>query len=335
MTEPSAPALLVVRPNEVPVAHADALLDGAVVARADARVADVAGPGAVACVQGLLTNDLDAPGEGSFVYGAVLTPKGMIVTDLWAARAGSTVTVTYPSTGRDPLFEIFQRSLPPRLARVTDRGIERAVLRLAGPAALGTAEKAGLALPAAGRAARSAFRPSDCQVARPPLSEPFALQLHVALDEVQMVTAALEQAGAVPAGPAVLELARIMAGWPRLGAEIDQKTLPQEVRYDEINGVSYTKGCYTGQETVSRLHFRGHTNRRLVGLVWQDGPDVGRPEIAQQGKSIGRLSSVAWLAPLAQHVGLGLVRRDMDPALPVLAGGAPARVVDLPMHLTG
>ena len=63
------------------------------------------------------------------------------------------------------------------------------------------------------------------------------------------------------------EAARILAGWPRLGAEIEERTLPQEVRYDEIGGVSYTKGCYTGQETVARLHFRGHTNRELRGLA--------------------------------------------------------------------
>src|SRR5258708_9948328 len=88
--------------------------------------------------------------------------------------------------------------------------------------------------------------------------------------------------------PAVLELGRILAGWPRLGAEIDQKTLPQEVRYDDINGVSYTKGCYTGQETVSRLHFRGHTNRHLGGLLWQAAPDLERPEIPHHRKPIVR-----------------------------------------------
>src|SRR5204863_149594 len=72
----------------------------------------------------------------------------------------------------------------------------------------------------------------------------------------------LAAAGAVEAEPAMLELARILAGWPRLGAEVDDKTIPQEVRFDEIGGVSYTKGCYTGQETVARLHFRGHANRQ-------------------------------------------------------------------------
>jgi folate-binding protein YgfZ len=333
MTEPAVPAPLRLRPLDVPARDAEALLDGAVVARADDLVVEVSGSGAVACMQGLLTNDLEGPGDDAFVYGAVLTPKGMIVCDLWAARFGGAVTITYPASVRETLFEIFQRSLPPRLAKAADRSSERVVLRLAGPSALLVAETAGLAVPPAGRVARSAFRPSDCLVARPPLAQPFALQLLVAEPDVAIVTDALERAGAVSASPAVLELSRIIAGWPRLGAEIDQKTLPQEVRYDEINGVSYTKGCYTGQETVARLHFRGHTNRHLVGLTWQDAPDVEQVEIAQDDRTMGRVTSVAWLAPLQHYVGLGLVRRETDLSRPVTAGGAPARATELPLRL--
>ena len=106
-----------------------------------------------------------------------------------------------------------------------------------------------------------------------------------------------------------------------------------EVRYDEINGVSYTKGCYTGQETVARLHFRGHTNRHLVGLTWQDAPDTSNADIAQDTRTVGRVSSVAWLGALDHYVGLGLVRRDTDLSRPVIAAGAPARAAELPMHL--
>jgi folate-binding protein YgfZ len=324
---------MLVRPLEVPGTEAEALLDSAIVTRVPDLVAEVSGAGAVACMQGLLTNDLEGPGEDGFIYGAVLTPKGMIVCDLWAARTSGSITITYPAEGRDALWDIFQKSLPPRLAKTTDRATERAVLRIAGPSALQVAEAAGLAVPQAGRVARSAFRPSDCLVARPPLGQPFALQLLVAEADVPVVTDALEQAGAVHASTAALDLARILAGWPRLGAEIDQKTLPQEVRYDEINGVSYTKGCYTGQETVARLHFRGHSNRHLVGLTWQDAPDVEHAEILQDEKTVGRVSSLAWLAPLEQYVGLGLVRRETDLSRPVTAGGAPARALEPPIRL--
>src|SRR5207253_1404740 len=86
-------------------------------------------------------------------------------------------------------------------------------------------------------------------------------QVTVPVEQGELLAGRLAAAGAVEADPAMLELARILAGWPRLGAEVDEKTIPQEVRFDEIGGVSYTKGCYTGQETVARLHFRGRAGR--------------------------------------------------------------------------
>ncbi len=329
-----APAPFLVTPGEVPGAQAEALLSAAVVAEAGVQVADVTGPGAVLCIQGLITGDLDGPGDGALVYGATLTPKGMIIADLWAARSGTTVTLTYPTAARAPLFDIFQRQLPPRLARVTDRGGAVTVLRLAGPGAIGIAERAGLVVPAPGRTGRSAFRPSECVVHRPATEGPFALELHVAPDEAAAFREALVAAGAMAGTGAALELARILAGWPRLGAEIDERTLPQEVRFDEIGGVSYTKGCYTGQETVARLHFRGHTNRHLVGLAWQDAPDAQQGAVIQGERTVGRVSSVAWCEAIEHYVGLGIVRRDVDPEQPVRAGEAPARIVDLPFKLS-
>ena len=77
-----------------------ALQTGAVFARADVGVLTLAGPGAAASLQGLLTNDVEKPGDGAFIYGAMLTPKGMIVVDGWAARQGTTLTYTVPADRR-------------------------------------------------------------------------------------------------------------------------------------------------------------------------------------------------------------------------------------------
>src|SRR5256886_13762357 len=85
--------------------------------RADAALITLTGPGAVTCAQGLLTNDLEQAGEGSFVYGALLTPKGMIVVDAWAARLRPTVGFTVPADGRDRAGAIFTPAVPPRPAR--------------------------------------------------------------------------------------------------------------------------------------------------------------------------------------------------------------------------
>src|SRR2546422_1651177 len=75
-----------------------------------------------------------------------------------------------------------------------------------------------------------------------------------------------------------------------------EKTIPQEVRFDVIGGVSYTKGCYTGQETVSRLHFRGHPNRQLRGLAFEQPPaEGGALPVVHAEREVGRVTSVTWL----------------------------------------
>jgi len=116
MTE-GPPQVARVEPGEVSAALVTALHTGAVASRADVGVIALTGPGAVTCFQGLLTNDIELPGDGAFVYGALLTPKGMIVADGWAARLGATVSYTVPAVARESALNILTRSVPPRLAR--------------------------------------------------------------------------------------------------------------------------------------------------------------------------------------------------------------------------
>jgi folate-binding protein YgfZ len=341
---PPPPASPVARldPGDVAASLLPALETGAVLARAPVAVVALAGPGAVTCMQGLLTNDVEHPGDGAFVYGALLTPKGMIVVDGWAARLGTTVSYTVPGIGRERALGVFTRSVPPRLARVSDRTSEVAVYRLLGPAATPAATAAGLPVPPAPGRVLAA---SGIETARPPEGAPFALQITAPAAQAARIVAALTAAGAVEASPAVLELARILAGWPALGAEVDDKTIPQEVRYDAIGGVSYTKGCYTGQETVARLHFRGHTNRELRGLLFDAeppaapaAPAAGWTAVTALDREVGRVTSLAFVpdtgAPGAgTWIGLALVRREVAPGAMVRAAGRDARVVDLPFTL--
>jgi folate-binding protein YgfZ len=334
MTDPDAtgaPATaFVLARDELPEAEAEAVLHGALIAEPSVATVELSGPGAVACMQGLLTSDLEKPGEGSFVYGAVLTPKGMIVCDLWATRERGGVRLTVPRQGVDALGALFQHSLPPRLARATDRTADVVTLHLAGPRALELGAQAGLAVPMEGRAAAAIVGEGPCLAARPHAGAPFALQLTVPAARASAVRRHFAAAGFATAGPQALELARVLAGWPRLGAEIDAKTLPQEVRYDALGGVSYTKGCYTGQETVARVHFRGHPNRSLLGLAWDDTPRFHLTDVLQGEAYRGRVSSIVWVAPLQRYIGLAMLRRETDLTAPVLAAGAPAAVVVLP-----
>jgi folate-binding protein YgfZ len=301
---------------------------GATVVATRPAVFRVAGAGALACLQGLLTNDLVQPGDGSLVYGALLTPKGMIVVDAWAIRSGDALTLIVPAGGREAAAELLRRSIPPRLARVTDLTDESRVAWLIGEHGFHTLVTSGIDRPeAAGRVAA----PSDAAgalVALAPETAPFAALFAGPATEVDPLVERLVAAGARPGSEGDLHAVRILAGWPALGIEIDERTLPQEVRYDEIGGVSYTKGCYTGQETVARLHFRGHTNRELRGVLWdQAGVPEARTVVAG-GKDVGTVRSTLTLEH--RTLGLALMRREVGPGDDVVAGGKRAVVVRLP-----
>ena len=169
-------------------------------------------------------------------------------------------------------------------------------------------------------------RTSSAAFARSPA--PFAALLAGPRDEVAHSLKELAVGGARTATDDEWEAARILAGWPRRGAEIDEKTLVQEVRFDENDGVSYEKGCYTGQETVARLHFRGHTNRDLRGLVWNGTAPLTDNRVMLAEKEVGSVRSVLSL-PTGQ-VALALIRREVETGQVVTAGGLPAAVVSLP-----
>jgi folate-binding protein YgfZ len=123
--------------------------------------------------------------------------------------------------------------------------------------------------------------------------------------------------GAEPIGEAELERLRILARSPRWGAELDDRVLPAEAGL-EARAISFTKGCYPGQEPVARLHYRGRPNRGLRVLAITDGePPAYDAELSFDGRVVGRLTSVA---PDPEHglVALAYVRREV-PADGVLA----------------
>lgn len=328
--------------DAVPAEVIDQLRAGAIAAPVDVGVVELtgAGTGAVSCFQGLLTNDIEKPGDGAFIYGALLTPKGMIVVDGWAARLGSRVRFTVPAEGRERALAILERSIPPRLARFEDRTENSGVLRVAGAHAVAVMGAAGFPMPhGPNRVLEGTAGDIPVEVARAGELAPFVFQITTASEHRAALHRRLVNAGAHSAGADALELARILAGWPRLASEVDDKTIPQEVRFDEIGGVSYTKGCYTGQETVSRLHFRGHANRHLRGLMFETDPPAapasGWSAVTQDEHDVGRVTSIAWLpdgggSVLGRWIGLAIVRREVPVGAMVRAAGREARVVGLP-----
>ncbi len=302
------------------------LRTGALVHQMPAAVFSIAGPGALPCLQGLLTNDLLKAANGSLVYGALLTPKGLIILDCWVIKQADRLLFITDLEARATAAELFRKLLPPRLARVTDLTGEWQVYRLFG-----------------GGAAVPQVEVDGVVVARRATATPFAALIAGPADPVAHALKLLAVAGARTATNDEWEATRILAGWARRGAEIDEKTLVQEVRFDENDGVSYEKGCYTGQETVARLHFRGHTNRDLRGLAWADAPVIlsEAPVILSEAKDrsvdtkimlgekeVGSVRSSLTLP--TGRIGLALIRREVETGQVVIAGGSPATVVALP-----
>ena len=116
--------------------------------------------------------------------------------------------------------------------------------------------------------------------------------------------------GAVPISDEELERLRILTRTPRMGREIDDRVLPAEAGLDE-RAISFTKGCYPGQEPVARLHYRGHANRTLrVLAIAGDVPPPYDAELVLDDKAVGRVTSVAH-DPVHGTVALAYVRREV------------------------
>jgi tRNA-modifying protein YgfZ len=143
------------------------------------------------------------------------------------------------------------------------------------------------------------------------------------------VRAALEHAGAEPVGEDAAEILRVEQGRPRYGVDIDDTTIPQEANLND-RAVSFTKGCYVGQETVARLHYKGKPNRLLRGVRLSEPMPPG-VELMLGDRVVGRLTSSV-VSPERGPIGLTLARIAAEPGakLSVADSGATALLCELP-----
>ncbi|MGA7704620.1 MAG: folate-binding protein [Solirubrobacteraceae bacterium] len=148
-------------------------------------------------------------------------------------------------------------------------------------------------------------------------------------DALDTVRVALVDAGAVEVSEAAAEIVRVESGRPRYGLDLDETTIPQEAGLNE-RAVSFTKGCYVGQETVARLYYKGKPNRYLRGLRLSEPVEQGA-ELRLGERPVGRLGSSV-LSPTFGPIGLAVVRREAEPGAILTAGegGVTARVAELP-----
>jgi folate-binding protein YgfZ len=279
------------------------------VVRPDRGLLVVSGPEAAEYLQGQLTNDTAAIAPGEWIYAALLDRKGHMQADMRVLRPGEgpDLWLDIEPEGLAAATRHLQMYKIGREVDVRDESEDHTLFSLIGPRATEFA-----------RAVEST-----------PLRTAEGVDLIVPAAERDGVREALLAAGAVEVSPEAAEIIRIEAGRPRFGAEMGTATMPAEAGIVE-QAVSFTKGCYIGQETVARLHYKGRPNRHLRGLRFS-GPAQPGDSVVLAEKEVGEVGSAA-VSPAFGPIGLAILRREAEPGTTVAVGedGVTAEVIALP-----
>jgi len=288
------------------------------------------GDKAVESLNGLVTSDVLALSPGKGQYGAALTPKGKVIADVRIFSREGHLLVDTNAAAAPGLVAMIRKFVNPRLAKYEDLSAKEGDLGLFGGGA-STLLRATLgddAIPGEATYSSATTGEGSLMVARVPDFGVEGFDIVGARDALDELRARLTAAGAITDIGDALTVARIEAGRPDWGEDMDDSLLAQEVDLDRLEAISFTKGCYTGQETVARVHYRGHVNRHLRGLRFQE-PTVPPPGTELQdaeGKSVGIVKSGA-LSPRRGAIALALVRREIEPGT-ILRAVWPAQSVD-------
>ncbi len=286
----------------------------------------VNGERAAEMVAGLVTNDVTALTPGQGCYAAALTAKGKIIADVRVFVEEGSVIVDAPARAAEGWAAMVKKYVNPRIAPHTDEstrlrdigifganarhivaivtGVQSSALTALAPYAHVTVEIDG----------------ARVLVASVPDLGVEGFELLVPSDAYDALWQRAADAGATPAGLDAWEIARVEAGRPEWGLDIDESTIPQEANFDELHAISYTKGCYVGQETVARVHFRGHVNRHLRGIRASglEPPPRGATLHDATGAQVGEVRS-AVRSPLLGGIALAMIRREVAPGTSLMA----------------
>ena len=278
------------------------------------------GPDAKAFLQGQVTNDVEGLEPGQGCYAAFLTHKGKMLGDLRVLDLGDELLLDTERSALQELFNMIRRFKVGSDVELHKRTLEMGLLSLIGPDSWNVVGAARL--------------PNEHDNVRAEIGGRTALLVATDLGvdvftqaaDTDAVRAALD----VPTvDEEVAEIVRVESGRPRYGIDLDDGVIPQEAGLNE-RAVSFTKGCYVGQETVARLFYRGKPNRHLRGLKLSAEAASG-DELRLGEKVVGKLASVA-VSPTRGPIALALVRREAEPGATVAVGdgAVPALVVALP-----
>jgi folate-binding protein YgfZ len=286
----------------------------------------VQGPRAAEMVAGLVTNDVTSLPPGQGCYAAALTAKGKIVADLRVFVQEDGILTDAPPRAAAAWAAMVKKFVNPRLAPHADESASLRDLGVFGATARHVvAELTGVPSPALTALAPYAHLSVQVDgvpvvVARVPDLLVEGFELLVPADAFTDLWARAVAGGAMPAGLEAWEIARVEAGRPEWGIDVDDTTIPQEANLDALHAISYTKGCYVGQETVARVHFRGHVNKHLRGIraAGLEPLRTGATLHDDQGAQVGDVRSTV-RSPRLGAIGLAMIRREVEPGASLLA----------------
>jgi folate-binding protein YgfZ len=280
---------------------------------------------------GQVTNELVALAPGQGCYAAFLTHKGKMLGDLRilavgepGAQSPAELLLDTERSALQALFDMIRRFKVGYEVELHKRTLERGLLSLIGPAAQTVA---GATAPGETEHSHTAVEIDG--IAAVAIRTDVGIDLLCDAADTARLADVLRERGAVPVSEAAAECVRIERGRPRYGVDLDDTVIPQEAGLND-RAVSFTKGCYVGQETVARLFYKGKPNRHLRGLRLS-APAASGDELLLGERTVGRVGS-ATVSPRLGPIALALVRREAEPGsiLSVGANGGSAEVLELP-----
>lgn len=314
------------------MAAIDRVIDGyraitegaAIVDRSERGKLALTGPGAKEFLAGQVTNDILALEPGRGCYAALLTHKGKMRADLRVLDTGDELLLDTERVALQAVFDTIRTFKLGFDVELHKRTLQRSLLSVAGPQArrVTGADAAGLG---PGEHDHVAATIGEREVRL--VTTDLGVDVLALAEDHDAVRAGLVDAGAEPVDEAIAEIVRVEHGRPRYGLDLDETVIPQEAGLND-RAVSFTKGCYVGQETVARLFYKGKPNRHLRGLKLS-APVVTGAALRLGDKEVGRLASSV-VSPVHGPIGLAIVRREAGPGDVLELDGATATIVDLP-----
>jgi tRNA-modifying protein YgfZ len=275
-------------------------------------------------LQGQVSNDVESLEPGTGCYAAFLTPKGKMLGDLRILDSGDELLLDTERVALQALFNMIRQFSIGYDVQLHKRTLELGLLSLMGPEAVAVA-----AVPQLDDAVEHDHLEAEVGgVAVRAIRTDVGIDLLCDATDTERLSRAVQNAGAVLVDQVVAESLRVEHGRPRYGLDLDDSVIPQEAGLND-RAVSFSKGCYVGQETVARLHYRGKPNRHLRGLRLSGPAATGDP-VRFGEREVGHVGSVVE-SPRLGWIALALVRREAPPGSTVGVGdGVSAQVVELP-----